>query len=89
MPRTSWTLGRKACRLIGYLVMLVPWLTWLPATALAQTLERIAATKTIRIGYLPDQAPFAMPGPDGKPTGYAIDLCNQVVAKIGQTVPGL
>jgi ABC-type amino acid transport substrate-binding protein len=89
LPRTSWTLGRKACRLIGYLVMLVPWLTWLPATALAQTLERIAATKTIRIGYLPDQAPFAMPGPDGKPTGYAIDLCNQVVAKIGQTVPGL
>ena len=69
--------------------MLVPWLTWLSAAAPAQTLERISTTKTIRIGFVPDQAPFAMLGPDGKPTGYAIDLCNQVVAKIGQTVPGL
>ena len=82
-------LRRKARRLIACLVMVVPWLIWLSAAAPAQTLERIAATKTIRIGYVPDQAPFAMPGPDGKPTGYAIDLCSQVVARIGQTVPGL
>jgi len=69
--------------------MLVPWLTWLSAAAPAQTLERISTTKTIRIGFVPDQAPFAMLGPDGEPTGYAIDLCNQVVARIGQSVPGL
>jgi len=67
LPRTSWTLGRKACRLIGYLVMLVPWLTWLPATALAQTLERIAATKTIRIGFVPDQAPLPCWVPTASP----------------------
>ena len=66
MPRTSPTLGRKACRLIGHLVMLVPWLTWLSAAAPAQTLERISTTKTIRIGFVPDQAPFAMLGPDGR-----------------------
>jgi ABC-type amino acid transport substrate-binding protein len=69
--------------------MVVSCLASLSATAPAQTLERIAATKTIRIGFVPDQAPFAMLGPDGKPAGYAIDLCNQVVARIGQTVPGL
>lgn len=61
----------------------------LPGAASAQTLERIAATKTIHIGFIPDQAPFAIPNPDGPPTGYAIDLCNRVVVKIRGIVPGI
>jgi ABC-type amino acid transport substrate-binding protein len=55
----------------------------------AQTLDRIAATKTIHIGYVPDQAPFAIANEGAPPTGYAIDLCNHVVVKIRESVPGV
>jgi len=65
------------------------WLCLLPDAASAQTLERIAATKTIHIGYVPDQAPFAIANAGAPPSGYAIDLCNRVVAKIRETVPAV
>jgi ABC-type amino acid transport substrate-binding protein len=52
------------------------------APAAAQTLERIAATKTVRIGFIADQAPFASKGSNGAPAGYAIDVCGKVVAAI-------
>lgn len=61
----------------------------LPGAASAQTMDRIAATQTIHIGFIPDQAPFAIPNADGPPTGYAIDLCNRVATKIRGTVPGI
>jgi hypothetical protein len=34
-------------------------------------LERVAATKIVRIGFIADQPPFASKGRDGKPTDYA------------------
>ena len=56
----------------------------LPGGIAAQTLDRVAATKTVRIGYIADQAPFASKGTEDKPVGYAIDLCNRIVAEIDQ-----
>jgi polar amino acid transport system substrate-binding protein len=61
----------------------------LPGAASAQTLDRIAATKTIHIGFIPGQAPFAVQNAGGVPTGYAIDLCNRVVGRIRETVPAV
>jgi ABC-type amino acid transport substrate-binding protein len=61
----------------------------LSGAASAQTLDRIAASQTIHIGFIPDQAPFAIPNADGLPTGYAIDLCNRVVTRIRGIVPGV
>jgi polar amino acid transport system substrate-binding protein len=61
----------------------------LSGAASAQTLDRIAASQTIHIGFIPDQAPFAIPNADGPPTGYAIDLCNRVVTRIRGIVPGI
>ena len=61
----------------------------LSGAASAQTLDRIAATKTINIGFIPDQAPFAIQNAEGPPTGYAIDLCNRVVTRIRGIVPGI
>ncbi len=55
----------------------------------AQTLDRIAATKTVRIGFIADQAPFASTGTEDKSVGYAIDLCNRVVAEIGKDIDGV
>jgi glutamate/aspartate transport system substrate-binding protein len=42
------------------------------------TLERIKATKTINLGYRDSSVPFSFMGPDQKPTGYSVDLCNRV-----------
>jgi ABC-type amino acid transport substrate-binding protein len=61
----------------------------LPGGAAAQTLDRVAATKTVRIGYITDQAPFASRGTDEKPVGYAIDLCDRVVAEIDKDIGGV
>jgi len=59
------------------------------SSAAAQTLDRIAATKIVRIGYVADQAPFAAKGDAGVPMGYAIDICNGVVDEIAKRVDGL
>lgn len=56
--------------------------------AAAQTLDRIAATKTVLIGFIADQAPFASKGSDGGPAGYAIGLCGKVVEEIGREING-
>jgi ABC-type amino acid transport substrate-binding protein len=62
-------------------------LTWLGSTGacaeeLQGTLQRIAQTKTIRLGYLKEAIPFSFAEQEGKPFGYSIDLCNRVVAGI-------
>ena len=56
------------------------------SVAPAQTLERIAAAKAVRIGFVADHAPFASKPGEGPPEGYAIDLCNKVVETIAATV---
>jgi ABC-type amino acid transport substrate-binding protein len=49
------------------------------SVAPAQTLEQIATAKSVRIGFVADQVPFASKSADGQPQGYSIDLCNKVV----------
>lgn len=55
----------------------------LPLLAGAQTLERIRASQEVKIGYLADLAPFSSTL-DGQASGYAIELCQQVVEQIRQ-----
>ena len=43
------------------------------------TLKKIKDSGTIVIGHNEDSPPFAYFGPDGKPQGYSIDLCNRIV----------
>jgi ABC-type amino acid transport substrate-binding protein len=57
--------------------------------AAGQTLDQIAATKTVRVGFIADQAPFAARGSDGAPVGYAIDLCRRIVDEIGRSTGGV
>jgi len=42
------------------------------------TLDRIKATKTLNLGYRDSSVPFSFAGPEQKPTGYSVDLCNRV-----------
>ncbi|HTS52505.1 MAG TPA: amino acid ABC transporter substrate-binding protein [Burkholderiales bacterium] len=54
------------------------------AQELQGTLQRIAQTKTIRLGYLKEGIPFSFAEEAGKPLGYSIDLCRRVAAGIQQ-----
>jgi glutamate/aspartate transport system substrate-binding protein len=61
---------------------------WLPLVAGAQdlqgTLKKIKDSGTISIGYREQSVPFSFKGPDGKPTGYSIDLCQRIVTGVQQ-----
>ena len=46
------------------------------------TLNKIAQTKTISIGYREDEAPFAFKGADGSATGYTVELCNYIADQV-------
>src|SRR5215467_8787178 len=46
--------------------------------AASGTLDRIKATKTLNLGYRDSSVPFSFAGPEQKPTGYSVDLCNRV-----------
>jgi ABC-type amino acid transport substrate-binding protein len=88
MPRFWPRPSRSAATLVATVILLVGMIGG-PAGAGAQTLDRIGATQAIRIGYVPDQAPFAFTGEDGLPAGYAIDLCKKIAEVIGQFVGGV
>lgn len=45
-------------------------------------LDRIGASKTIRITYPANAYPIAFKDSDGAPRGYSVDLCRRVVASI-------
>ena len=72
----------RVCRYLAA-AFAIAWLGAMAVSVQAQTLERIAASKTVRIGYIADQAPFASKDANGQPTGFAIDLCAMVVAGLG------
>lgn len=58
----------------------------LPAVAqpLTGTLQKIAQSKTIELGYLPDSVPFSFVDASNKPSGYSVDLCKRIAAGIQQ-----
>lgn len=61
--------------------LLLACLLALPLLASASTLERVRSSNSLTLGYLPDIAPFSSQQ-DGQPSGYAIELCEQVAAHI-------
>jgi ABC-type amino acid transport substrate-binding protein len=70
----------------------LPFLLLLAATAAgAQTLEKIAKSGSITLGFRPDAVPFSFAGPDRRPAGFSIDLCQRVVAGLASQLklPGL
>lgn len=58
--------------------------------ALAQrapdTLGKIKSAKAINVAFSGDSLPFSYVGDGNKPAGYSIDLCQRVIAGIGQAV---
>ena len=56
------------------------------AQPLSGTLKKIKDTGAIAIGYRENSRPFSFLGPDGKPTGYSIDLCQRIAMAAQQEV---
>jgi len=52
------------------------------AQALDGTLKKIKSTGVIRIGHRESSAPFSFMGPEGKPVGYSIDLCERIARAV-------
>jgi len=46
------------------------------------TLERIAKTGKILIGYRTDASPLSYENADGQPSGYSVDLCRRIAAAV-------
>ncbi|WP_454863381.1 amino acid ABC transporter substrate-binding protein [Pseudomonas hormoni] len=71
-------------------LLLVCLLALIPVLADANTLERVRASNTFTLGYLPDFAPFSVQAAD-KASGYAIDLCLKIADKVKTELglPGL
>jgi glutamate/aspartate transport system substrate-binding protein len=50
--------------------------------AFAQTLEKVRNSGTITIGYFDSQVPLSYVGPDKKPIGYQIEICQVIAGRI-------
>ena len=60
----------------------------LDAQEFTGTLQRIAESGQMRIGYVPDAPPLSFRDAEGNVTGYSIDLCREIAAQV-QTAVGL
>jgi len=56
------------------------------ARPLTGVLERIKDAGIVRIGFRQAAVPFSIEGPDGRPYGYSIDLCHEIVEDLAQAV---
>ncbi len=54
------------------------------AKPLTGALKRIKDAGVVRIGYRQAAIPFSYEGPDGRPYGYSIDLCHEIVEDIAE-----
>ena len=71
--------GLSLWALLGPLLVSVAALA--PA-AFAQTLERIAAAKTVKIGVRADARPFSYKDDKGEAAGYTVDLCREIAVDL-------
>lgn len=68
------------------IVLVLFAITPLCAAELTGTLKQINQTGKIKIGYRKDLPPMSFENEVGKPVGYSIDLCTQVVKKVENTL---
>ena len=57
-----------------------------PPARLTGVLKRIKDVGWVRIGYRAGAIPFSYLGMDGRPHGYSIDLCHEIVEQMAQAV---
>lgn len=57
-----------------------------PATAGAQTLDRLARGEPFRIGYRQFAPPYSYAASNGQPSGYIVDLCREVAGALKRSL---
>ncbi len=77
-------MAATAVRLLALALLLLLPAAVAPATA--QTLERVAASQTFRVGYRHFAPPYSYAAADGQPAGYIVDLCREVAAGVGRNL---
>jgi glutamate/aspartate transport system substrate-binding protein len=55
-----------------------------PGPAPSGTLKKVQDSGTLTIGFRENAMPFSFLGPDGKPRGYSIDLCQEIAQAVQQ-----
>ena len=75
MPR-CWSFAR--CLLVLLAV------AWVPPSWAGAVLDRIRSSGEVVIAHRESSVPFSYVAPDGRPVGYAIDLCLKVVDALRQ-----
>lgn len=80
---------RSALRLMVLLVMIA--LHGQPALAAGDTISRMKQSGAIVLGYRESALPISFQDPQGRPTGYAVELCLRAVDLMKQSLglPGL
>jgi glutamate/aspartate transport system substrate-binding protein len=75
-------------RFVTILTMIAVGALWEQAAAqqLEGTLKRIKDSGTIKIGFRENSPPFSFLGPDKKPVGYSIDLCERIARGVQQEI---
>ncbi len=72
--------------LIGALVAGSLFATGAIAESVPNTLGKVKAAKAINVAFAGNALPFSFVGTNNEPSGYSIDLCKRVIARIGQVV---
>lgn len=65
-----------------YLAWLLAFAAVLPAAA--DRLDEIAQRGEIRLGVRSEAPPFSFAGPDGKPAGWSVELCERIAAAVAE-----
>ena len=71
-------------RVLTVLLATLLWVGPVGAANLEGTLKKIKDTNTIRLGFRESSRPFSFVNEEGKPAGYAVDLCTRVAADVGK-----
>jgi glutamate/aspartate transport system substrate-binding protein len=73
---------RRAMMILAILTTL--WATTGHAQTLTGTLKKVSDSGALTIGFRENALPFSYTGSDGKPTGYSIDLCQEIAVAVQQ-----
>jgi glutamate/aspartate transport system substrate-binding protein len=71
-------------RALTLLLVTLVWIGPVAAADLDGTLKKIKDTNTITLGFRESARPFSFANDEGKPAGYAVDLCTRVAADVGK-----
>ena len=67
---------------LGIILLITFFASSIAAQELTGTLQQIKKSGRIRIGYRVSEPPMSFLDKDGNPTGYSIDICKGIVAKV-------